>query len=122
MALNIDTLINNSPNYVRFHNNSEANYIYTNILCNPSNLNAMCNACVAGVPALAVVVSEIEHYFDGLNRPTFDVRNDCYARSYIGRMISIILKQYGFSKTTTTKVPKSTNSKYFSKASKYSSL
>lgn len=119
MIPNINTLINNSPNYKRFHHNIEAQYIYTNILCNPKNIIAMKEACLLNKPALVPVINEIEQYFDSIHNPTFDICSDLYARSYIGRMVSIILNQYGFKKKSTNSVPNLANSKYFSRASKY---
>lgn len=113
-------LINATPKYVKFHDNPEANYIFENILCKHENIIAMYESCLSGSPALTPVILEIENYFDTLVSPTFDICNDGYARTYIGRMTALILEPFGLKKLNSTRLSKSLNSKYFTSASRYS--
>lgn len=119
MLPNKNDLINATPRYSKFHDNLEANYIFENIVCNPENIIAMHDACFAGLPALTPIVLEIENYFDTLVSPTFDISTDDYAKTYIGRMVSVVLEPFGLKKLNATRLPKSLNSKYFTSASRY---
>ena len=92
--------IRNAPNYNRFENNKQAQYIFENILSDDSNIIAMIDVSESGKPALCACINQVEEYYLSQQIPLldpdlFDLR-DNYTKQALGTMVKVILEPFGY--------------------------
>lgn len=119
MKATFNDFIQKAPNYKKFDGNSEAIYIFENILSDDDNIIAMIDISEANKPALCACLSKVESYYKQQSSPIFDLK-DNFTKQALGTMIRIILEPFGYLTKTQKDIPKSYNAQFFTSAMTYS--
>lgn len=120
MKATFNDFITNAPNYKKFNGNSEAEYIFNNILSRDDNIIAMIDLSNNNInlPALCASITEIENYYSSKTNPIFDLK-DNFTKQALGTMVRIILEPFGYQTKSQKDVPKAYGSKFVKSAKTY---
>lgn len=118
MKASFTDFINNNSNYIKFQNNSEAKFIFEQILSKDENIIAMIDVSELGKPALSACVLEVEEFYDNSATKEFDLTNG-FTKQGLGRMVKTILEPFGYEVCGQKDMPKSLGTKYVTSASVY---
>lgn len=106
-----------NPNCLKFKCNADAQELFA-LLNQDENIIRMLEAGDSGKPALAGCVEQVEAFFEGLDHPAIDFRDD-FTRTVVGRMVKAVLEPFGYRVTKQKDLPKGCGAKYFTSASCY---
>jgi len=100
-----------------FASNADAKAIF-NLMSKDENIIRMIDVTEAGRPALLGCLQEIESYYDTLANPTFKLA-EMYPRTAVGRMVTTIIKPFGYEPIKQVNFSKTNKGKYFGSATRY---
>jgi hypothetical protein len=124
MNITFNDFIEKAPQYSKFKNNKQAEYIFVNIICKEINIIKMIELSDAGKPALSICIEEIDRYYEENlknNNVEFDLKNN-FDKQCLGMMVKTILNPFGYFVLVQRDIPKSFKSKYLKSATVYKNL
>ena len=104
-------------NCAGFADNVEAIALF-DFMNQDEQLIAMVESCEAGNPALAGCVEAVEAFYEKMQQPTIDLKDD-FTRRTVGRMVKTIIEPFGYVPNGHRKLTKNCNARYFTSASLY---
>ncbi|MDR0863769.1 MAG: hypothetical protein LBO74_02400 [Candidatus Symbiothrix sp.] len=117
MKATFEDFITHNPVCGKFADDSDAKQVFE-IMSYDRNIIAMVDASEAGKPALSVVVSEIEDYFNETACEIFTFY-DVFVKNTVGRMINTILSPFGYQSNIQKNLPTNCQSLYFKSGTCY---
>lgn len=108
-----------NPNWTVLTADKDAEAVF-DFLSRNAIIVAMADAVEKGEPALAGCVEDLETYCcETMRFTTFNIADDRFSRTVIGRMIKAILAPYGYQPTVEKPLPADCGSQYFKQAHCY---
>jgi hypothetical protein len=103
--------IKENPNCKGFARNPEAKQIFEEILSKDENIIAMIDVSANRKPAISAVVNEIEDFYISSQPNLFDL-TDSVVKQALGRMVTSVLRPFGYVVKRRRYLPKVCTSKF----------